>query len=68
MVELNGVPASKPEWTVNYSYEASFDSLDEAQMYLRSLVRWSAVDSYDKKYATDKPSFSIYSEELGEYV
>lgn len=55
-------------WTVDQSYEAEFDTLGDAEAYVRSLERWSAADSQKELWTTNGPQFKIFCEELGEYV
>jgi hypothetical protein len=68
VIETFGSPKNMSDWTVNQSFESEFDSLDEADMYVRSLERWSAADSHDPNWAENAPMFRIYCEEEGEFV
>lgn len=55
-------------WTVDQSYEAEFETLEEADAYVRSLERWSAADSQNELWTSHGPQFIIFCEELGDYV
>lgn len=55
-------------WTVDQSYEAEFETLEEADAYVRSLERWSAADAQKELWTSHGPQFRIFCEESGEYV
>lgn len=55
-------------WTVDQSYEAEFETLEEADAYVRSLERWSAADGQNELWTSHGPQFRIFCEELGDYV
>jgi hypothetical protein len=68
IIEDNGNPATMSEWTINQSFEAEFDSLMDADMYVRSLERWSYADSHDSNWIKNAPMFRIYCEDAGEFL
>lgn len=68
LIESDAAPMTATNWTINQSYEAEFASLSEAESYVRSLERWSAVDAHDELWASHGPQFRIFCEEEGEYV
>jgi len=68
MIESDGAPLTMTNWTINQSFEAEFDTLSEAEMYVRSLERWSEEDSHDELWVSHGPVFRIYSEEFGEFI
>lgn len=68
MIESNSAPLTMSNWTINQSFEAEFNTLSEAEMYVHSLERWSMEDSHDELWLSHGPVFRIYSEELGEFV
>lgn len=68
LIESDAAPMTLPNWTVNQSFEGEFETLGEAEAYVRSLERWSAVDSHDELWASHGPQFRIFSEDAGEYL
>lgn len=68
MIDADIFPLTKTAWTVDQSFEAEFHSLEEAEMYVRSLERWSENDADDELWAAHRPVFKIYCEELNEFV
>jgi hypothetical protein len=68
LVESDAAPMTMVNWTVGQSYEAEFDTLGEAEAYVRSLERWSAMDAHDELWASHGPQFRIFCEESGEYI
>lgn len=68
MIESDAAPLTMISWTIDQSFEAEFDTFDEAEMYVRSLERWSMVDSQDKLWASHGPVFRIYCEEANEFI
>lgn len=63
MIESDAAPMTMTYWTVNQSFESEFETLDEAESYVRSLERWSEEDAYDELWASHGPAFRIYCEE-----
>lgn len=68
LIESDSAPMTMSKWTVDQSFEAEFNTLGEAEAYVRSLERWSAADAHDELWAWHGPQFRIFSEEEGEYV
>ena len=68
LIESYVAPMTKPNWTVNQSFESEFETLDEAEAYVRSLERWSEVDSEDPMWHQHGPVFGIFNEENGEFI
>jgi hypothetical protein len=68
MIESDGAPLTMINWTINQSFEAEFSSLGEAEMYIRSLERWSMEDAHDELWASHGPYFRVFCEETGEFI
>jgi hypothetical protein len=68
LIESYVAPMTMSNWTVNQSFEAEFETLGEAEAYVRSLERWSEVDSEDPMWHQHGPMFTIFSEEAGEHI
>lgn len=68
LIESDAAPMTMNSWTVNQSFEAEFETLGEAEAYVRSLERWSEVDSEDPLWHQHGPMFTIFSEEAGEHI
>jgi len=67
LIESDVAPMTMPNWTIDQSFEAEFDTLGEAESYVRSLERWSAADAHDELWAWHGPQFRIFSEEAGDF-
>lgn len=68
LVESDTNPVNADRWTIDQSYEAEFALLEEAEMYVRTLERWSAADAHDDLWASHGPRFAIFCEESGELL
>lgn len=68
IIESDASPMTLTKWTIDQSFEAEFDTLDEAEIYVRSLERWSSEDSHDELWAYHGPMFRIYCEEAGDFI
>ena len=68
LIESDAAPMTLSSWTIDQSFESEFETLDEAEAYVRSLERWSAADAHDELWAYHGPQFRIFSEEAGEHI